>query len=82
LKILFVLKQIDYVPQGILHLSSTLKLHLSSTLKAAGHEVALTVASLEDPVRFAVEFAPDILAYSVTMLGPFSAAHTPPSSPR
>ena len=58
MKILFVLKQIDYVPQGILH--------LSSTLKAAGHEVALTVASLEDPVCFAVEFAPDILAYSVT----------------
>ncbi len=58
MRILFALKQIDYEPQGILH--------LSSALKAAGHEVALTVASAEDPVQFAMEFAPHVVAYSVT----------------
>ena len=58
MRILFALKQIDYEPQGILH--------LSSALKAAGHEVALTVASMEDPVQFAVQFAPHVVAYSVT----------------
>jgi len=58
MRILFAIKQIDYEPQGILH--------LSSVLKAAGHEVALTVASDEDPVRFAVRFDPHVIAYSVT----------------
>ncbi|MDH7487190.1 MAG: radical SAM protein [Anaerolineae bacterium] len=58
MRVLFVLKQIDYEPQGILH--------LSSALKAAGHEVALAVASMEDPVQFAVRFAPHVVAYSVT----------------
>jgi anaerobic magnesium-protoporphyrin IX monomethyl ester cyclase len=58
LRVLFAVKQIDYEPQGILH--------LSSALKAAGHDVALTVASLEDPVRFAQEYRPDVLGYSVT----------------
>jgi len=57
-RVLFVLKQIDYEPQGILH--------LSSALKAAGHEVALTVAAQEDPVRFAQDYHPDVLGYSVT----------------
>lgn len=58
MRVLFVLKQIDYEPQGILH--------LSSALKAAGHEVALTVEAQEDPVRFAQDYRPDILGYSVT----------------
>ena len=58
MKVLFALKQIDYEPQGMLH--------LSSALKAAGHEVALTVASLEDPVRFALDYRPDVVACSVT----------------
>jgi len=58
MRILFALKQIDYEPQGILH--------LSSALKAAGHQVALTVAAAEDPVRSAERFSPHVLAYSVT----------------
>jgi len=57
-RVLFAIKQIDYEPQGILH--------LSSMLKAAGHEVALTIASAENPVQFAVDFAPHVVAYSVT----------------
>ena len=58
MRVLFAIKQIDYEPQGILH--------LSSMLKAAGHEVALTIASAENPVQFAVDFAPHVVAYSVT----------------
>jgi radical SAM superfamily enzyme YgiQ (UPF0313 family) len=38
---------------------------MSAVLKQAGHHVALTVADLEDPVAFAVEYQPDILGYSV-----------------
>ncbi len=56
-RILFVLRQIDYEPQGIMQ--------LAAMLKAAGHEVGLTVAALEDPVKAARRFAPDVLAYSV-----------------
>jgi len=59
MRVLFVVKQIDYEPQGILHLSSVLK-------TVGGHEVALAVASMEDPVRFALGFRPDVVAYSVT----------------
>lgn len=40
-------------------------MQLSSVLKSAGHQVQLAVASLEDPVRAAMEFQPQILAYSV-----------------
>ncbi len=57
-RVLFAVRQIDYEPQGILH--------LSSVLKDAGHEVALTVAAMEDPVAFAAQFRPDVLAFSVT----------------
>ncbi|MDW8099427.1 MAG: radical SAM protein [Anaerolineae bacterium] len=56
-RILFVLRQLDYEPQGIMQ--------LAAVLKAAGHEVGLTVAALEDPVKAARRFAPDVLAYSV-----------------
>jgi anaerobic magnesium-protoporphyrin IX monomethyl ester cyclase len=38
---------------------------LSAVLKQAGHDVALTVATLEDPTRVARSFQPDILAYTV-----------------
>lgn len=57
MRILFVEKEINYEPQGIMQ--------LSSVLKQAGHEVALAVADLEDPVQVAREFEPDILGYSV-----------------
>jgi len=56
-RILFVLDQIDYEPQGIMQ--------LSSVLKAAGHEVGLAVAALEDPIETARNYQPAIVAYSV-----------------
>ncbi|MBV7337593.1 B12-binding domain-containing radical SAM protein [Chloroflexi bacterium TSY] len=57
MRVLFVEKQIDYEPQGIMQ--------LSSVLKEAGHEVELAIAAQEDPVQVAQEFGPDILGYSV-----------------
>lgn len=59
-KILWVEKQIDYEPQGIMS--------MSAVLKQAGHTVALTISAQEDPVDFAQKFQPDILGYS-TMTG-------------
>ena len=41
-RVLFIDQQIDYEPQGIMH--------LSSVLKGAGHEVELAVAAHQDPV--------------------------------
>ncbi len=58
MRVLFILKQVDYEPQGILH--------LSSVLKRAGHEVKLCIVSQEDPFDAMQEFKPGILAYSVT----------------
>lgn len=57
MRVLFVEKQIDYEPQGIMQ--------LSSMLRQAGHDVALTIAAQEDPVQVARGFEPDILGYSV-----------------
>jgi len=57
MRVLFVEKQINYEPQGIMQ--------LSSVLKQAGHEVALMIAEQDDPVQFAREFEPDIVGYSV-----------------
>ena len=57
MRVLFVTQQIDYEPQGIMH--------LSSALKAAGHQVALAVAAHEDPVAVTREFRPGIVGYSV-----------------
>ncbi len=57
MRVLFVEKQIDYEPQGIMQ--------LSSVLKQAGHEVGLAIAAQEDPVQVALEFEPDILGFSV-----------------
>ena len=56
-RILFVLRQLDYEPQGIMQ--------LAAVLKAAGHEVGLAVVALEDPVKVVRRFVPDVLAYSV-----------------
>ena len=56
-RVLFVEKQIDYEPQGIMQ--------LSAMLREAGHEVGLAIATQEDPVQVAVEFQPDIVGYSV-----------------
>jgi anaerobic magnesium-protoporphyrin IX monomethyl ester cyclase len=56
-RVLFVIQQIDYEPQGIMH--------LSSALKAAGHQVELAVAAHHDPVAIAHDWQPDVAAYSV-----------------
>jgi hypothetical protein len=50
-RILWVEKQIDYEPQGLMS--------MSAVLKEAGHEVALTIAAQEDPVQVAEEYQPD-----------------------
>ncbi len=57
MRVLFVLKQIDYEPIGLMH--------LSTALKAAGHQVRVAVAASEDPVAVAKEWRPGVLAYSV-----------------
>ena len=54
---LFIAQQIDYEPQGIMH--------LSSALKAAGHQVELAVATHHDPLEVARKFKPDVAGYSV-----------------
>ena len=58
MRVLFVLKQVDYEPQGILH--------LSSVLGQAGHQVRLCIVSQEDPIEAMEEFRPAIVGYSVT----------------
>ena len=57
MRVLFVAQEISYEPQGIMS--------MSAVLKKAGHEVALTVASREDPTAYARAYDPDILGYSV-----------------
>lgn len=56
-RILFIEQQIDYEPQGLMH--------LSSALKAAGHQVELAVATHHDPIAIAHEFQPDVAAYTI-----------------
>jgi radical SAM superfamily enzyme YgiQ (UPF0313 family) len=56
-RVLFNIQQIDYEPQGIMH--------LSSALKAAGHQVEPAAATHHDPVAIARGFEPDVAAYSV-----------------
>jgi len=57
MRVLFVVDQVDYEPQGLMV--------LSSALKAAGHETKLAVTSHHDPVHIAKEFQPGIVGYSV-----------------
>lgn len=57
MRLLFVLKQIDYEPIGLMQ--------ISAVLKRAGHEVRLAVAATEDVVEVARAWRPGILAYSV-----------------
>jgi anaerobic magnesium-protoporphyrin IX monomethyl ester cyclase len=57
MRILFIEKQIDYEPLGLLY--------LSSALRQAGHQVRLAVASEVDPVAIAREWQPHVLGYSV-----------------
>ncbi len=55
--LLFIVKEIDNEPQGILL--------ISSVLKAAGHQVSLVVASEKDPVEEAQRLRPDVVGYTV-----------------
>ncbi len=55
--LLFIVKEIDNEPQGILL--------ISSVLKQAGHQVSLVVATEEDPVKAALRLRPDVVAYTV-----------------
>jgi len=55
--LLFVAKEIDNEPQGILL--------ISSVLKRAGHQVSLVVATEEDPVEAALRLRPDVVGYTV-----------------
>jgi anaerobic magnesium-protoporphyrin IX monomethyl ester cyclase len=57
LRVLFVLKQVDYEPLGLLY--------LSSVLRAAGHEVRLSIAANQDPVAVARDWQPGVVGYSV-----------------
>ena len=57
MRVLFVEKQIDYEPLGLLY--------LSSVLRQAGHEVRLAIAADEDPVAVARAWQPDVVGYSV-----------------
>ncbi len=55
--LLFVIRQIDNEPQGILL--------ISSVLKAAGHKVSLVVGTEEDPLTAARRLRPDVVGYTV-----------------
>jgi radical SAM superfamily enzyme YgiQ (UPF0313 family) len=57
LHLLFIVKEVDNEPQGILL--------ISSVLKQAGHRVSLVVATEEDPVEAAVRLKPDVVGYTV-----------------
>lgn len=55
--LLFVVKEVDNEPQGVLLISALAKTH--------GHRVSLVVASHEDPVEAALRLRPDVVGYSV-----------------
>jgi anaerobic magnesium-protoporphyrin IX monomethyl ester cyclase len=55
--LLFIVKEVDNEPQGILL--------IGSLLKKAGHRVSLVVATEEDPVAAAMRLQPDVIGYTV-----------------
>jgi anaerobic magnesium-protoporphyrin IX monomethyl ester cyclase len=55
--LLFIVKEIDNEPQGILL--------ISSVLKQAGHRISLVVATEEDPLEAARRLRPDVVGYTV-----------------
>jgi anaerobic magnesium-protoporphyrin IX monomethyl ester cyclase len=55
--VLFIIKEIDNEPHGILR--------VSAALKQAGHVTDMVVATEEDPIEAALRIKPDALAYSV-----------------
>jgi anaerobic magnesium-protoporphyrin IX monomethyl ester cyclase len=55
--VLFIIKEIDNEPHGILR--------VSAALKQAGHSTDMVVATEEDPVEVALRIKPSVVAYSV-----------------
>jgi len=55
--LLFILKEVDNEPHGILL--------IAALLKKEGHQVSLVVATEEDPVAAAVRLRPDVVGYTV-----------------
>ncbi|MGI6207609.1 MAG: B12-binding domain-containing radical SAM protein [Anaerolineae bacterium] len=55
--LLFIVREIDNEPHGILLIAALLKQH--------GHRVSLVVATEEDPVEAAERLKPDVVGYSV-----------------
>jgi anaerobic magnesium-protoporphyrin IX monomethyl ester cyclase len=55
--LLFIIKEIDNEPHGIMH--------ISALLKQEGHQTSLAVAAEEDPVEAALRLKPDVVGYTV-----------------
>jgi anaerobic magnesium-protoporphyrin IX monomethyl ester cyclase len=55
--LLFIIKEIDNEPHGIMH--------ISALLKQEGHQTSLAVATEEDPVEAALWLKPDVVGYTV-----------------
>ncbi|MGQ9556108.1 MAG: B12-binding domain-containing radical SAM protein, partial [Anaerolineae bacterium] len=55
--LLFIVKEIDNEPHGILLISALVKQH--------GHRVSLVIGSQEDPLQAALRLRPDVVGYSV-----------------
>jgi len=55
--LLFIIKEIDNEPHGIMH--------ISALLKQEGHQTSLVVATEEDPVETALRLKPDVVGYTV-----------------
>jgi len=55
--LLFIVKEIDNEPHGIMH--------ISALLKQEGHQTSLAVATKEDPVEAALRLEPDVVGYTV-----------------
>ncbi len=55
--LLFIIKEIDNEPQGILL--------ISALLKREGHDVSLVVATEADPLETALRLRPDVVGYTV-----------------
>ena len=54
---MFVVREIDNEPHGILQISSYVKQH--------GHTTGIVVATDKDPVKAVVEAKPDVVAYTI-----------------
>ena len=55
--LLFIVREIDNEPQGVLL--------IAGALKQAGHRVSLVVATDEDPVAATRRLRPDVVGYTV-----------------